>query len=242
MITSGAEWEPVGSHSGQMLSHRGLVLHVQAGNGDPFGWFSDPGNQASSTWWVGKDGRFVQYVDSELMAWAQAVGNATWNSVETEGYPTEPLTPYQIASLARLYAWGMSAYGWPLSLSESPSAPGFGWHGMGGIAWGNHPGCPGDIRKAQRLSILTLAQAPKIQGVGMFGDLASSRADNFNATVRYLWAMFRSDTLTGDALGYLNAVQNNANGSFDAVLACIIDTAVTHQPHSTLRPMWVGAA
>jgi hypothetical protein len=34
---------------------------------------------------------------------------------------------------------------------------GFGWHGMGGTAWGNHPGCPGDLRLAQRPTILQLA-------------------------------------------------------------------------------------
>ena len=45
-----------------------------------------------------------------------------------------------------------------ISLADKPGQGGFGWHGMGGAAWGNHPGCPGDLRKAQRPLILTALQ------------------------------------------------------------------------------------
>ncbi len=157
MLVPFATYEPVPSHSGPMSAHLGPVLHVQVGDGDCYGEFSNPANQASSTWWVSKAGELVQYVDSDLAAWTQAAGNFTWNGVETEGYPTEPLTGPQILTLARLYVWGHQVYGWPLSESEDPLVPGFGWHGMGGVAWGNHPGCPGDLRKPQRGAILYLA-------------------------------------------------------------------------------------
>lgn len=157
MEVSFAVQRPVPSHSGEMTAHLGLVLHVQVGDNSPYGEFDNPNNSASSTWWVGKDGTLEQYVDSDLAAWTQAAGNFTWNGVETEGYPTEPLTTAQIQTLARLYVWGHEAYGWPLSLSEDPNTPGFGWHGMGGEAWGGHFGCPGDIRKAQRAAVLYLA-------------------------------------------------------------------------------------
>jgi hypothetical protein len=67
--------------------------------------------------------------------------------------------------LARLYKWGHDTYGWPYSLAEAPGQRGFGWHGMGGGAWGGHTGCPGDLRKNRRQAILTQAQgsapAPK---------------------------------------------------------------------------------
>ena len=106
---------------------------------------------------VSKAGQLVQYVDSDLSAWTQAAGNATWNSVETEGVPTEPLTDAQIQTLARLYVWGHNTYGWPLVLTDDVNGHGFGWHGMGGAAWGGHTGCPGDLRKAQRSQILYLA-------------------------------------------------------------------------------------
>ena len=152
-----ARAEPVPSHSGAMSAHQGLVLHVQVGNGDCYGEFSVPANQASSTWWVAKDGTLVQYVDSDMAAWTEAAGNFTWDSVETEGLPSESLTNAQILTLARLYVWGHQTYGWPLKNAETPQDTGFGWHGMGGVAWGGHFGCPGDLRKAQRAAILYVA-------------------------------------------------------------------------------------
>ena len=148
---------PVPSHSGMMRGHFGLVLHVQVGDNSCYGEFANPANQASSTWWVGKNGSIEQYVDSDLAAWTEAAGNFTWDSVETEGLPSESLTSQQIASLAKIYAWGHRIYGWPLVLTDDPNGRGFGWHGMGGTAWGGHFGCPGDLRKAQRSQILSAA-------------------------------------------------------------------------------------
>ena len=135
----------------------GLVLHVQAGDGSPYSWFANPANAACSHWWVSKSGVVEQYLDARAKSWAQAAGNGTYHSVETEGQPAEPLTPEQVAALADLYRWGHATFGWPLELAEQPGQPGFGWHGMGGVAWGNHPGCPGELRKAQRPAILAAA-------------------------------------------------------------------------------------
>jgi len=149
-----AKWLPVPNHSGAMSAHNGLVLHVQAGNGSCYGLFSNPSYEASATFWVGKDGTLEQYVDTDQIAWAQMSGNGTWNSVETEGVPTEPLTDAQIATLAKLYQWGMDTYRWPKITTEDVNGRGFGWHGMGGADWGGHTGCPGDLRKAQRQAIL----------------------------------------------------------------------------------------
>jgi len=158
MIVPFANWRPVPSHSGLMVAHQGLVLHVQVGDNSCYGEFSVPANQASSTWWVSKTGVLEQYVDSDNAAWTEAAGNFTWDSVETEGFPTDPLTDAQIATLARLYAWGVETYRWPFLLAETPSETGFGWHGMGGAAWGGHFGCPGDLRKSQRAQILVAAE------------------------------------------------------------------------------------
>lgn len=136
----------------------GLVLHVQAGNNSPFGWFNNTTSQASSTWWVAKSGILEQYVDPDKHhAWAQAAGNRSYHSVETEGYPTEALTEQQVNTLAVLYAWGYLTRGWPLQLANAVGDRGLAWHGMGATAWGGHPACPGDLRKAQRQRILDLA-------------------------------------------------------------------------------------
>src|SRR5665213_1039290 len=156
-IMPGVNWKPVPSHSGPMQAHLGLVEHVQVGDGSCYGEFSVPANQASSTWWISKAGVLEQYVDSDVAAWTEMAGNFTWESVETEGVPGEALTTAQVLTLARLYVWGVQTYGWPLALSEAPDQRGLGWHGMGGVPWGNHPGCPGDLRKAQRPLVIYLA-------------------------------------------------------------------------------------
>lgn len=157
-----ATWKPVPNHGGNMAGHNGLVLHVQVGDGSLEGWFSNPASQVSSTFWVAKSGTVEQYVDADETAWAQAEGNGTYNSVETEGHPVEPLTTQQIESLAALYRWGHDTFSWPFVVADVPGQSGFGWHGMGGAAWGGHPDCPGDTRKAQMPEILQRAQGAVI--------------------------------------------------------------------------------
>ena len=157
----GAVWKPLSRNfnPGARTAQLGLILHVQAGNGELSGWFSNPSAQASSTFWVGKDGTVVQYMEAGTdKSWAQAGGNGQYDSVETEGYPTEPLTDAQVTALAKLVRWEHDTYGMPYTVINTPGARGFGWHGMGGSAWGGHTGCPGDLRKAQMPQILTLAQ------------------------------------------------------------------------------------
>jgi hypothetical protein len=150
----GAKWRPVQNYSGPMTAHLGLILHVQQGNNSPYGWFNDHTSEASSHFWVSKSGAVEQFVDSGLRAWAQAQGNATYNSVETEGFATEALTSAQLDSLAELYRWGTETHGWRLLLAETPGQAGFGWHGMGGAAWGGHTGCAGPLRDPQRATVL----------------------------------------------------------------------------------------
>ena len=160
LIAPGAAYRPVVNQSAGMDAQLGLILHVQQGLNSPYGWFNNPSSQDSSTWWVSKTGVLEQYGDPITQhQWAQAAGNRSYQSVETEGYPAEALTDAQVQTLAHLYAWGHQALGWDLTLAEAPGQRGFGWHGMGGTAWGGHLGCPGDLRRAQRQQILTLAQA-----------------------------------------------------------------------------------
>ncbi len=142
---------------GTLVRSRGLVLHVQAGDNSPYGWFSQETTKASAHWWVGRAGLVEQYAPADRIAWAEAAGNAAWHSVETEGFPGEGLTAEQIAALAALYAWGHDRWGWTLGLAETPDGTGLGWHGMGGAAWGGHFDCPGEIRRGQRQQIINVA-------------------------------------------------------------------------------------
>lgn len=164
----GAVWKPLSRNysPGGRTAQLGLILHVQAGNGELSGWFSNPSAQASSTFWVGKDGTVVQYMEAGTdKSWAQAGGNGLYDSVETEGQPTEKLTDAQVTALAKIVRWEHDAYGMPYTVINTPGQRGFGWHGMGGAAWGGHTGCPGDLRRAQMPTILSLAQtAPTSAG------------------------------------------------------------------------------
>lgn len=152
-----AEWKPIPSHSGAMTEDLGLILHVTTNHADPYGFFDNPKNEASSTVWISDSGHVEQYVEFGVRAWAQAAGNATYNSAEVSGVPDEPMTAAEIEALAHLYAWGHVHRGWKMQLADKPGERGFGWHGMGGEAWGGHLGCPGNVRKAQRQHILDRA-------------------------------------------------------------------------------------
>ncbi|WP_079063242.1 N-acetylmuramoyl-L-alanine amidase [Streptacidiphilus griseoplanus] len=150
----------VNVHRDGVLERRGLVLHVQDDTGSPYGWFNTPSSRASSDFWVRLDGRIEQYCETGVdYAWAQGAGNPYYASVETEGHPDTPLTPEQVEAVAHIYAWGHSQFGWPLAVVNSATAHGFTYHGVGAAAWGNHTGCPGDVRKAQRTAILARASA-----------------------------------------------------------------------------------
>ena len=164
-LMPGAQWRPVVNvHKDGTKERRGLVLHVQDDVGCPWGWFNNPASQASSDFWVRRDGHLEQYCNTGVdYAWAQAAGNPYYASVETEGHPDTPLTSAQMESVAHIYAWGHSEFGWPLVVVDSTTAHGFTWHGVGGAAWGGHVGCPGGIRKAQRSAII--ARARQILGL-----------------------------------------------------------------------------
>lgn len=165
--------KPVSAHGGAVTAHLGLVLHVTAGEGDPFYEFANPNNQVSSHFGIGNgqggfaDGALEQYVDTANQSWAQAAGNSTYVSVETEGQPTEALSAAQIATLANLYVWLNSTHGIPYIITDTPGMPGFITHGDGGNAWGGHFGCPGPLRTPQRSAVLSLANPPTQSGAEM---------------------------------------------------------------------------
>ena len=144
---------------------RGLILHVQVGTGSLFNMFNNRSSQASSTWWVSRTGVIEQYNPDpdNWRSWAQAAGNVDYHSVETEGFPSDPLTPAQIAAVAHIYAEGRRRWGWPLQLADTVGASGLGTHYMGGAAWGGHT-CPdpkdgAGPRSRQRAAIIAAASA-----------------------------------------------------------------------------------
>ena len=159
---SGATWLPITHNVGPRRAQTiGFVLHVQVGNGSLRGYFDNPATGASSHFWAAKDGRLEQYVDTDLTAWTQGAGNASYVSVECEGYPSEAMTSAQLVNVATLLDWLAGLYSF---LAVGPVA-----HGMHGftphcnpdgtpdVAWGNHS-CPEALRLAQMPSIVAMAQ------------------------------------------------------------------------------------
>ncbi|MBT2448903.1 N-acetylmuramoyl-L-alanine amidase [Streptomyces sp. ISL-43] len=139
--------------AGERDAQRGLVLHVQEGEGSLYERFGTPGIKASAHFWVSQEGETEQYVSVLDRAWAQVEGNGSWASVETSGFATRALTEAQVDAVARIYAWGSGAHGWPAAVSERPDQPGLGTHAMGGVPWGAHA-CPGTLRAGQRTEII----------------------------------------------------------------------------------------
>lgn len=166
MLCPFATQKPVTAHGGAIGAILGVVIHVTAGEGDPFNEFANPANQVSSHFGIGNgqggmpDGELEQYVDTSLTSWAEMAGNADYISVETEGEPTDPLTAAQVATFGHLYAWLHQELGVPFTITDTPGQRGFITHGDGGAAWGGHIDCPGPLRSAQRQAILSIAEGP----------------------------------------------------------------------------------
>ena len=162
-ITYNIPWPcPNGSWgSGAMM---GVLEHTMVGDlpGTVI-WFNNPAAQASAHFGVAQDGEVCQFgpVGAGWVAWHAAQANDRWYGIEfaDDGNPGNPLTREQVIAAAQLVECLSAFAGFPLQVSDSPSVHGFGWHGMGGEAWGGHFDCPGDVRKAQRPQIVALAMA-----------------------------------------------------------------------------------
>lgn len=157
-----ATWRPSPNHGGLLVEALGAIEHVEEGTEvGTEATFANPANQVSSHFAIAKTGALDQFVDTDLDAWAQAAGNASYFSVETEGVAGEALTAAQVETFGRLYGWLLTVPNarFGLTVADTVGARGLGWHGMGGAAWGGHLGCPGELRKAQRPDILAAAGA-----------------------------------------------------------------------------------
>ncbi len=154
-----AEWRgPVpGRTPGGMGSVQGVVFHIMgASYAAADGWFHNPASKVSAHFGIKQTGSLVQWVDTADRAWHAGAANAHWIGVETEG-SSGPLSEAGCATFGRLYRWIHDTYGVAYSITDTPAGSGFGWHGMGGAAWGGHPYCPGPARIAQRQHVIDLA-------------------------------------------------------------------------------------
>lgn len=146
---------PDSNWAGSMVEYRGLVEHIAQGSYQgTISWQKNPVSDVSSHFVIDYDGTCAQLLDTSLTAWTQSAGNGHWVSAELAGFNTGVYTPEQQETLSQLYAWLHTTHGVMLQLTDSPSGRGWGWHGMGGTAWGNHPDCPGPNNVAARGAML----------------------------------------------------------------------------------------
>lgn len=140
----------------------GWILHVVVGNGSPWSEFEHAvsPDRRFSTGWVAKSGLIEQYAETDCITWAQEAGNPDYWSWETEGFPNEPLTREQIASLGRIHRF----HGTVDALASKPGERGIGTHYMGGVAWGGHtcpdPFPPGHGPRSRQRSAIIAASHP----------------------------------------------------------------------------------
>ena len=150
-----AEHEPISCNTGGVLDPIGAVLHQAQGYGSLFYWFNNPAAGVSAHFWVAKNGKIEQYVDSARVAWHGVNLNSQYVGVETEGYDTEPLTLDQIDAFGRIMAEGKAVHGWPLVEANVAGESGLGYHRMPGS--GTNTECPSDLRLSARPQILAAA-------------------------------------------------------------------------------------
>lgn len=151
--------------SGFAVRARGMVQHTEDGfEAGTVATFMNPAAKASAFFSAGEDGHLTQYlpVGHGYRAWAQAAGNTDWRSCEAEDKTKtgDPMTAPQLLAVAQVLE-ALSAYdGFPLQATDDPvNGHGLITHGDGGVAWGNHPDCPGNVRRAQRPHIIALAMS-----------------------------------------------------------------------------------
>jgi hypothetical protein len=187
----GATWRPLDPDfvpSLRIATYNRLNLHVAVSEATSLHSFFNQPKRASCHFYVRKDGKVEQYIDTAYRAEADLDGNDATISVETQGGVNgpnaEPWTAAQVEALAKLFAWCVKTHGIPARLATNSkigdSSHGLSWHRLG--IDGNFPdlpsplagrrqrgggmhyslstgkACPGDAKIRQIPGILTAAQ------------------------------------------------------------------------------------
>lgn len=144
----------------------GPVLHHTVGSLDAAERrFNTPSAGASAHFGIGFDGRIVQWVDTDDVAYHACAANwAGWVGIENEsaadGDLFQPLTPEQINANAQILRWLNAVEGVPIQVTDDPGTQGVAYHSMVpgdcSNAWGR-TGCPGDAIVADRHTIVEVA-------------------------------------------------------------------------------------
>ena len=170
-------WPTRNGTAGAFGTAYGGVIHTEDGfEPGTIKWFNEGIAESSAFFSIGMDGHIHQYgpLGKNWMAWTQAAGNPNWRGVEHEdkGDPSTPMTQVQLVASAQVFE-AMSTFDgslgnpWPLEATDDPvNGRGIIFHGDGGVPWGDHPDCPGQVREAQRPAIIKLAKQIRAGSTG----------------------------------------------------------------------------
>lgn len=169
-ITHMTQLTPNRYNSGFATKARGMALHTEDGfEAGTRATFMNAAAKVSAFVSVGEDGEATQYlpVGHGYRAWAQEDGNDDWRSCECEDKTKAgvPMPPPQLTTVAQVLEAFSEYDQFPLQITDDPhNGHGLITHGDGGVSWGNHPNCPGSVRKAQRPKIIALAMSIRAEG------------------------------------------------------------------------------
>lgn len=149
------------------ISPRAVIFHSAGGEAELYSWWmNDESRGLESHFWVGRDGRTVQYIDTEVRADANGDANDFAISIETAStvHASEPWDAPQVAALIRLTDWLCDVH--PAIARRAmthPTDSGLAWHVQFGAPgpWTSAKGkvCPGPARIAQVVDVVIPAVA-----------------------------------------------------------------------------------
>jgi hypothetical protein len=147
----GATWRPLSAEyvpGRKIVEYNRVNLHVAVSEALSLHPFFNAPKRASCHFYVLKNGKVEQYIDTAYMAEADLEGNDATISIETQGgvkNPNgEPWTDAQVVALAKLFAWLVKTHGFAVRLATDSkigsSSHGLSWHRLG--IDGNFPALP----------------------------------------------------------------------------------------------------
>jgi hypothetical protein len=128
-------WDPLPENRTEpYINPSQIIIHTAVdGNLNIPDYFRRRDVYVESHFWITRDGRITQMMDTHRQADANYRANYSAISVETEddGDPEGiPWTNAQIGSLVRVIQWASATHGIPIERCRSSTAPGVGWHSM----------------------------------------------------------------------------------------------------------------
>lgn len=148
-----------------------IIDHSAGGAGELYGWWMNPAsNGLESHFWIGFDGRVVQYMDTTVRADANGKANRWYESgvgyvgaisIETASsvHASEPWTDAQVRALVDLHVWLIETHPTikPVEMA-TPTSSGQAWHIKFGAPgpWTSARGkvCPGPKRIEQCRNVI----------------------------------------------------------------------------------------